>query len=206
MNDEEKLFDLVIERPDPRLDWKAPCCPYCRCTTLEVLGHTSTLLGYIGNDPDRDPNHHWYEYKCTQCKKVFTLERKDRNVWYTEKIGEQEHRVLAGIPSCFESYVYHCAHCVHGYVRRQHTEKDGVTPARSLGWSAKDGKNYRTFYTCGSCGDRIELEHYDNWFHGCDQPPKPFVLPEGKTIEWQSFETMGAAYGNTKGLEKVDFS
>jgi glutaredoxin len=216
----EILFSLVKERPDPSLHWDRPSCPYCNAakTHLESRGHCETLLGGIG---DHDPNHHWYYYRCKACERTFVLERKNDNVWYTgsfeetvykgqdgKEISIAEHghcpEILKGIPTCFESYAYHCAHC-GGRVTRHYTAKDGYTKCTCLSSRFVDGKHirdYRIFFACDSCARQVEME-WDHWGPHMDEPLKPYV--PSKPIEFKAFESAGAVFGNADALRKAKF-
>ncbi len=156
-----ELLEIVQER---QMKESEPACPYCGSTDLLDHGTSTTLVGYIG---DVDPNHQWTEMKCKGCKVGFTREEKSGNVWYTDA----ENVVLMGIPTCFESYIYHCVVC-GGPVKRKYKALDGgdlptfdVTGGRKaqiLSTKIEAGKSvnqYRVFYICDDCGHGGEVDN-----------------------------------------------
>jgi len=209
MTNEERLFSLVRERPNRNLPWYEPArCPLCGAEgQVRQIDHIETLVGSLG---DSDPNHHWRTCHCGACDGKFTVEHKGgtkkvpANVWYTRRLDGESH-LLEGIPSCFESYVYHCAHC-DGHVRRRYTQLDGKTAALGLGWSQAGGYDYRTFYACDKCGQEIELPaHADRWSPHMNNDPAPPSPPQ-PAPQWRAFETMGGVIGHADALKDVDFS
>ena len=141
---------VVQEQLDERAS-STPRCPYCESKKLFNHGGRRTLLGGGDGTPDGDPNHMWVSYQCEACKRSFTRETKSGNVWYTN----HDNMVLRGMPSCFETYKYTHRNC-GGEVTRRHTMLDGKTEAYALSWTAEKGKQWRTFFTCGKCGETIE--------------------------------------------------
>jgi len=197
------LFKIVADRPTDDEPTDA-ACPCCRSESVRQEGETSTSVGCF---PGEDPNHHRVQCWCEKCGQSFTKEWKYKNVWYTSG-----GKVLRGMPSCFESYVYRCLKC-DGDVRREYTELDGETKAVNL-MAVNEGKRgrqkwvrkYRTFYSCSGCGKRTEVED-EYWLgpglvlpKGC---PWPMVwrLRKGWTIH----EEPGVCVINGKALGRIDF-
>lgn len=159
----KELLEIIQQTPLPEKKWRDIECPYCGSEHVEVESTSHTLVGYPGKFDDR--NHYWYHCLCKSCGKNCIKERKGKNVWYTEK-----GRVLKGVSSCFENYIYTCKSC-GGDIVRKHTKLDGRELDRIkldeeteiVGLSTKhiDGKwvkQYRTFYYCKSCDIKIETE------------------------------------------------
>ena len=159
------LLSIVSERP---IKESVPACPSCSSTELTSYGSSTTLLGYPSGSPN--PNHCWTTMKCDNCHLEFTREEKYDNVWYTNK----KNIILKGIPSCFESYVYHCIEC-GGHVRREYKGLDG-NALPSFGpdekrmeilstkiEAGKSVKQYRTFYYCEKChhGGEVVDDYYE---------------------------------------------
>ena len=138
-----ELTELVTQR---KLEGE-PACPRCGCdyTVTEI---TTTLVGIVDGI---DANHKWESSVCSSCQFAFIVESKRGNTWITK-----DSKVLAGLPNCFEDYIYTCAHC-NGNVVRKYTVEDGCTVATSL-LIDKDGPKYRTFYLCQSCAASIEVK------------------------------------------------
>jgi DNA-directed RNA polymerase subunit RPC12/RpoP len=158
-----QLTDLVKERPLDEKPGDPARCPECGSKELYDLGGRSTLLGWSG---PVNPNHRWHKFDCRACKLSFTREVKGNNVWYTKQIGEGGHHgialVIKGMPSCFELYIYTCTKC-GSRVQRTRTKMDGITPTEVLSTRLVDGKTvreYRTFYACGGCGARLEVDEF----------------------------------------------
>lgn len=155
-----KLFELVKERPSPSLTRDETICPFCNSHNVKINEHWETL---VGGDPD--PNHHWKSSTCNDCKEDFTHEYKYNNVWYTKK-----GKILKGIPSCFENYIYTCNKC-DGDVIRKYTKLDGSDLQGADGivltiTTTMDGKwikQFRIFYVCQKCNSSIEVpdEYYN---------------------------------------------
>ena len=157
----KELFELVKERPDDSLT-RETVCPYCGSTNIQELGHVETLLANFGNE---DPNHHWITCHCQDCEKEFGHEYKEGNHWYVER---ETKKVLKGIPSCYEFYVYTCTHCDGDVVRKYTSLDSGSLPGADRGFAVlstiKGVKQYRTFYECKSCGEKVETP--DEYYHG----------------------------------------
>ncbi len=116
----------IINKVDHSLT-KETICPYCNSRNVKINSHSSTL---VGGDPD--PNHHTIHAICLECNKEFLQEYQHANVWYSEIINE-ESKLLKGLPSCFEDWIYTCE--CGGNIRRQYRELDGITETRSLRYS-----------------------------------------------------------------------
>ena len=141
---------LIEELVTQRVMLGEPACPMCGGDYR--IGETcTTLLGFSGSV---NPNHVSKLCICVSCGFTFTVEEKSGNVWITK-----DGRVLAGMPNCFESYIYTCAFC-GGSVARKHTKLDGITDVQSL-LTTKDGPQYRTFYRCQACGRQIEVTEHE---------------------------------------------
>lgn len=150
-----EFLELVTERPDETLIGKKIFCPYCGTEDVQTFGTRSTLVGYVGVDR----NHTHTECKCSMCEKEFTWETKgfDR-IWVTDPNG----KVLAGIPYCFERYIYTCKHCC-GDVELHHLDNETHEPAKCLSWKLNDEGRKADFYNkfvCKSCGESIISENY----------------------------------------------
>ena len=147
-----EFLDLVTERPDKSL---RPIeglnkCPYCRYRKLTSFGTSSTLTG--------GDNHQWTDYLCRDCLKSFVVEDKGSNAWIVEK---NTGKILRGIPTCFETYVYTCKHC-GGDVRRHYYKLDEDVYVDCLVTDIKDGKSikrYRSVFKCDDCGEQVESEN-----------------------------------------------
>jgi DNA-directed RNA polymerase subunit RPC12/RpoP len=151
------LLDIVQERALTELPTDPATCPYCGSTDVKVVSRSSTLLGFTG---PVDPNHQWHESVCNGCKKLYTRELKELNVWYTAERGYREvSRVLKGIPTCFEDYQYTCAKC-SGPVLRAHRDRAG-NPTKVLSSRQVNGvvvRDYTTHYNCTQCGHGGEVD------------------------------------------------
>lgn len=176
------IFDIVKERPLPGMTdaqiAEPVRCPMCSST------NTHKLCVEIRTQ-------HYFRYTdCLDCEQKFTRHEVQRavllhdrgrvvsglwNVWFTRRVDGQEV-VLAGMPSCMESFVYHCARC-DGPVKRLHLKLDKDEPVEGgiLSGRFEDGRftpHYRTRYDCESCkhGDLV-LRNY--WYPGDPLQPIP---------------------------------
>ena len=167
------LFDIVKQRPlvyEKPLD--APVCPYCDSDEVRMGSKCTTLVGGWCN-------HVWQRLECLECKMVCVREYKehgkepDGNVWYTEgrhakhdRDPSKPPRVLLGVPSCFEDYLYDCAKCgKEGAVSREHLKLHSWEPVDVLVRTIGDGKSvkqYHTTYSCSKCGHGGFVEE-DYW-------------------------------------------
>lgn len=150
----DKIFEHVTDRPYAT----ERGCPFCASTDIEESDHCQTCVG--GNP---DPNHNWVTCFCRHCNKNYGLEYKSGNYWYV-----RDHKVIKGIPSCFESYILTCAYC-GGDVKRQWRLMDGVTPKMDgcCSYTYQDSiavPQQRCFYVCDGCGHEFEYpkEHWRN--------------------------------------------
>lgn len=174
------LFELVRERPIAERSSERPSCPYCQSRKLETASAFTTLVGGGDrNDPDEDPNHRHIEMRCLACWRRFMRELKYANVWYTTTDSDVS-KVLRGMPSCFEGYVYTCQHC-GGDIQRRYTEMDGVEPVRGgLHYSAEHGAEFRTFFDCMGCGRTAETTPHSHWYPGIEDLPP--IQPEKRPV------------------------
>lgn len=155
------LFELVTQRPEDRLrDWGVnPECPR-GCPNAKIERTEPTSMTLVGGG--KQANHTWSPFRCLSCGTEFVVESKAGNTWATTSRGEG--RVLCGIPSCFESYVYTCAKC-GGDVLRHFTETDGETPVSCLRRTVGGDRHYRAIYRCENCRASAEPP-YDYWTPG----------------------------------------
>jgi len=142
------IFQIVKEVPE-RFGIRRICLYGCKDPSIHTPEtHTAT-------------DHVTELSVCRSCGNRFKRHRRLANIWYTDFEGI----VLAGMPSCFENFIYHCLKC-DGPVHRVYREMDGKTPVDSLSFSIRgvtDIKRYqRTFYECQSCGHGGETEK-DHW-------------------------------------------
>lgn len=143
------------------LNWDAAFgkCPFCHSADVRFTNEMHTLIG--GGDGTRkgDPNHWHSDGRCRACGKTFMQETCCGNVWFTQ--GERDGVVIAGVASCFESYVYPCT--CGGQIKRRYTNLGGTGHPSALGtrWDEQEEKwikDYRTFYQCASCGYDEEVQ------------------------------------------------
>lgn len=147
-------LSLVRERPLDERPSENPTCPFCRGRHLDRLDSRTTLLGGGDRTIDGDPNHVWTTFRCHDCFQQFVRETKSGNTWYT-----RDGRVLRGLPSCFESYIYHCATC-GGDVMRRNVDKDGVEVMYLItdNVNGRPVRRYRTLYACAGCHAEVEVD------------------------------------------------
>jgi len=159
-----EFLKLVTQRPDKKLWKKGNFCPSCGSKSIATFGTRTTLVGYSGEDM----NHTWTECQCNECSEYFTRETKGKkNVWFTD----QNHKVLLGIPYCFEGYIYTCKYCGGDVIRTyfdvvtdKETEKHeiGGMQVRILSTEVKEGKSTPKQYPvfrCKQCGTEIKSEN-----------------------------------------------
>jgi hypothetical protein len=158
-----KIQDLVRVTPIPqRGDHLHGAVCVCGSTQVHLGPMETTLLGGFS----KTVNHTWEKATCGSCGLVFTRETKHGFVWYTK-----DKFVLSGMPACFESYIYLCAKCADGRVRRRYEDLSGRPTDCLCSTRAADGtmvKQYKTFYECDTCGSGGMMAH-EYW-----TPPSPF--------------------------------
>jgi len=196
-NKEQKPWNtflaLVKERPDKSLKINKYKCPFCESKKITKSGSTTTLVGGRG-----DANHVWTSCSCQICKKSFIHEHINNNTWYT-----CEQKIIAGIPSCFENYIYTCAYC-NGKIERHYLELDSDNEANFLSSREIDGvwKNeYRIVFKCNNCLESIE-SNIDHWYKGCENPPK---ISKNRTLllDWKIYEEVGMCEYNPSVFKKL---
>jgi hypothetical protein len=149
------FLPIVIERPDKSLKINEILCPKCKGSNIKIKDTSSTLVG--GRKED-DVNHVINNCTCRQCKFNFQQQHRHNNVWYTDK-----NKILLGIPSCFESYIYTCKDC-GGDVWRNYRGKNDEEVFTLISYA--DGtKNYKIIFECTLCGRSIESD-IEYWFKG----------------------------------------
>ena len=152
-----QLLDIIAVSPLNEKPSDQCTCIVCKSKNVRTSGKMSTLLAG-GSGIDDDPNHTWEGVTCSSCHIKVTRETKSGNVWYTK-----DRVVLAGVPSCYETYVYPCK--CGGKITRTYTDLEGSNTVRGLSMVWKDGgyvPQYRIFYECDSCNIKIEVNR-DSW-------------------------------------------
>ncbi|MFW5890946.1 MAG: hypothetical protein ACOCUI_01905 [bacterium] len=161
----KNFLDLVKERPDENLKIDEFICPFCDSTEVEKLGGHTTLVAGSG-----DPNHVWTFLRCKKCGNKSTHEHIDYNTWYT--LGIQGSKILKGIPSCFENYIYTCKFCNGEVVRKYYGKKSNKkVKVLSTILNEETGefeKQYKTVFECRDCKKSIESD-VDYWTKGMEQ-------------------------------------
>ena len=148
----ESLLDFIRQSPIPA-STRAPC-PTCQSTAWHTLETWTTLVG----GPE-GVNHETRSCVCV-CGARFKVHSKDKFQWITNDNG----RVFAGVPTCFEDYILTCFYC-DGDVQRHYTDLTGVMPVVTLGTTISKGKSikhYRVFWKCLKCNKEIETAD-DHW-------------------------------------------
>ena len=186
------LFEIVRERPSFEQADARPTCPFigCRYPFGADLKDTSKIL-----ETSHQGHHKTQLCLCGCCGRRFSRHSVTihgiSNVWYTASrydvwiFGgkhnakpESHVAVMYGMPSCYESYVYHCAKC-DGPVSRQYHQLDkdepfpepkpdenGIVIGVIISTIARDGtvtRRYRTKYACEECGHGGYTDR-DYWF------------------------------------------
>jgi len=230
--DFQPLFDLVRERPDEEHNvHKLPPCPGCGSTNHEGMSTYMTCMGTLGVDvhkyPELDCNNISRSVCCPDCGFCYVIHSKYNNVWVTQPYSvrlpngkEQPERIVArGMPSSGgDRWVYHCAKCEDGLVRREYYKKDSdellFQPGQPevLSYVPKrGGKQYRAAFHCDSCDARIITPDYEHWYCG---PPKVQLTPEEEeyrekvakaVMSGNVFTVPGPAIGDVSRLAKADF-
>lgn len=211
-----EFLTLVKERPDPSLSHKPTKCPLCDSSRINLISSSSTLVGGAGSWDD--PNHHESKYHCNGCDKGFTVEYTGLfeaskaagtvvyNVWYTKN-----GKVLKGIPSCFEPYIYTCSSC-EGEVKR-HYFKKGTRQDVGHSLYYVDGKpDFESYFICSCCNKEVkssteywveESPHYPRKPYNSKRPPR-------LRLGWRICEEVGMCVINDIALtlinlpEKID--
>lgn len=194
----KKLLEFVKETPTNEKPSHRIACPYClNDKNIKREGITTTLVGG-GSGIDDDPNHTWEPCTCRDCGKDFTRETRDGNVWYTDK----DHKVLRGMPSCFEHYVYTCREC-GGEVRRRYKELNSEKDPGCL-TTTDDGPQYRIFFECNKCGKSIQTTN-DYWYPGYKYR-KPGKMGKKRKLRlgWKITEKIGRVIINDYAFSKVN--
>ncbi len=134
-----EFLEIVTQRPEHLS--KSAICPYCNKTATET-GSEQTLVG------DDKYNHFWIRCHCSSCARDFSIEHKGGNVW----IVSDHKKVLKGIPTCWETYVYTCGKC-NGDVYRRHVDKVSHQPLNSVVTViGDDEQNWVAEFKCDQCG------------------------------------------------------
>jgi len=196
------FLTLVTERPDESLKIDEYFCPYCESEDVSTKCNGMTCVGGGG-----DANHVWTSVDCHNCGKQSTHEHIDYNTWYTEGFRNNGVRkIVRGIPSCFESYIYTCSHC-GGDVTRNYLELDSDKPVECL--HKKPNVNgswenqYRIVFKCESCKENITSD-IEQWYKGCESKPKPRKPSDGKLRKgWVIQEEIGIVIINPAPMIKT---
>jgi hypothetical protein len=196
------FLSFVKERPNPDLKIDEYICPYCLSSDVETKGSSATLVG--GRKED-DVNHVWTKCSCKSCWNSFVHEHRHNNVWYTS-----QGKILAGIPSCFESYIYTCSSC-GGNVHRHYRELDGITKTNGFLKTAYDEndiwtKYYKVFFECENCKKSAESS-IEYWYDGCEEPDKIIKKSDIEKLKcnWAIKELPPVFALNLDGVEKLEF-
>jgi len=192
------FLDIVKERPDKSLKIKKPFCPYCNSRDLEKKDHIQTLVA------QEEYNHHWVHFYCNNCREIFHMEYLGKNIWYTVN-----GKILRGIPTCFESYIYTCLKCGKD-VKRHHIDKVTGQNAYILSTNLETGeKSYRTEFGCNNCNTSVESENDYYWtrkeilrtLRNIDRNKKN---PQKLKLGWKIIEKTGICIINDKAIDKLD--
>jgi len=206
-----EFLDIVKDRVDPTLDKDNKVCPFCNSTNISVLVWHSTA---VGSGPGEDCNHHWESCICGGCANAFVYEYKGHgskeadgkkvpnyNVWITK-----ERKILKGMPTCFERYIYTCSKC-GGDVNVTDYDKGTKNVARCLGTSLNEDtgiyeNQYDTYYKCFCCGVEVKssTEYYS--FSNPHRPCKPFK--NRLRLGWTIKEEIGEVWINDYVLDTID--
>lgn len=154
------ILEIVSNKPSDEKRKDAVTCPYCSSYDISKYGTLSTCVGYVGVDY----NHRWTKCYCNECERKFVRESKGPDsVWYVD----EDKKVLKGIPTCFEHYIYQCIKC-GGEVEREYIDTKTGKKAKSLSQGLNEKgewvKLYRTEYRCKGCGHGGKVE--DDYYKG----------------------------------------
>lgn len=147
------LLTLIQQRPTSYVEGEPVACPSCG-EPSKPYSESSTLVG-------GDRNHFWKYHSCSKCSYKFVQEHKRDKQWVTVKT-ESGQKVLSGVSTCFENYVYTCRHC-GGDVVRKYKNLDGSPHTSGVLSASKspDGtwkNNYRTSYQCQACRLEVDID------------------------------------------------
>lgn len=213
-----EFLDIVVERHDPKLSKDQPICPFCGSKNISVTGGMSTLvgLGRSKSGKEYDPNHHWDNGACNDCHESWFIEWSqyeddDMNVrdcvWYTK-----DQKVLAGIPECFEEYIYTCSKC-GGDVRKHYYDKGTRNVTRTLSQSLGSNKSessvecrgYDVYFACADCdAETVSSTRYFSR-HSPHRPIKP--RPPGGyrlRVGWKIIEEIGVCFMDDEAIKLID--
>jgi len=143
-----EFLEIVKERPDKSLEKNK--CPFCG-EKVNSSGTETTLVGGPAG-----VNHEWTSCECPDCGKSYTFESKSLNNWIT-----QDSKVMFGIPTCFETYIYTCSKC-DGTVKQKNVDRETGAPVTCLSFKLVDGyyvNQYTTIFYCEDCGASVESEN-----------------------------------------------
>ena len=202
MKNNEALFSLIKERPDPNLSWNEAVCP--SCSSKELTNHygESTCLGWFPRVPEDDtpdcpgnPNLTSNHYTCNTCGLEFVYRVKYGNIWVKELLRQLESiKILKGLPNVHSGKysVYTCAYCGEVAVKVEENEKKYkhiVAPP--------DLENPPYKIVCTACKKSVESKYdcyqhpytYKNAFHGVRGPIKIYTKP-------------GVSIANSRAIQK----
>jgi hypothetical protein len=162
-----KVDDIIEQK---RFVLQSTFCPHCSSRNIKESGDEQTLVGYTGDSPEDDPNHHWVNCECQNCNTKFVKQYKSGNMWLTHVDRMQ---CFKGISNCFEYIIYKCKKC-NGNVVEKLYNLDGtpygstMIPGTeesmqviSIKMGIKPGESaysHRKFWECADCNNRIEVE------------------------------------------------
>lgn len=163
------LFSMIIERPDPTLDWNKPVCPSCGSSSLQEHGGEHTCIGWFpkvpeDNTPDcpGNPNLSSCQYTCEKCKTKFIYYVKYGNIW-VEKVTDKgiPNKLVKGLPNTASgrNATYTCVHCVKKAVKVEENERKYkyiVAPV--------DEENPPYLICCLHCDAKV-ASHFDCYHH-----------------------------------------
>lgn len=198
-----EFLDLVVERLDPKLNYKKPICPYCNSHKVTKGDHVTTLVGWVDGP---NPNHQCVKCTCKKCKKIWTMEYKGDyefgyNVWYTT--GDRiKGKIIRGLPTCFENYIYTCKYC-GGDVCRYNYEKRTRNEAKCLSWDGEGNKSFDTYYRCNKCGREVKCSNEYYSYRNPHRPSKPH--DPRKPIGWTIKERIGTVIVNDRAIKDINF-
>lgn len=123
---------------------KDVACPFgCVDARITDYGTSTTLVGWLSGDPEKNPNHFTLVARCTACGRTFhknwvPLHKKG---WYVD----DANNILAGeVTCCYSSYKPLHEGCggrlVHSHYQKVITYIAGKPP--------------EFFYTCDKCGEQ----------------------------------------------------